>query len=163
MIRGPKTESLAKKLEEQIQDYEVYHDHGESGERLTVYFGGLASSSRVSYVDIVIVDPKTREVTLMCEVEEREKAPKGVLGDLFSFLLAEKVRIMGTDYHINDTFFVIGLKIKERGKKAVQVKKIKEKLSEVIKPEIGDRIEIITAGELDELVDVLRREILEMV
>ncbi len=160
MTKGPYTEQLAKRLEKHIHNYEIYHDHGESGQRLTVYFGELASSSRVSYVDIVIVDPKTREVKVMCEVEEREKVPKGVLGNLFSFLLAEKVRIMGIDYYINNTFFVIGLKIKEEGQKAVQVGKIKEKLPEVIKPEIGDRVEIITAGELDELVGVLEREIL---
>lgn len=43
------------------------------------------------------------------------------------------------------------------------MEKIKEKLPEIIKPEIGDRVEIVTAGELDELVDVLEREILAIV
>lgn len=138
MDHGKYTGELGLKLYHKYKDsnYEVFYDHGKKGDpnhcKPSAYFGEYSNSTKLSEVDIVIVDNATQSVKLLIEVEESGSSPKKTIGIITNLLIAERIRIMKDDYPLDDVslLFAVGIKT-DKGGKAKQIDLICERLRRI--------------------------------
>lgn len=133
MEHGKYTAMLGRKLDERIRasgrgELKVFFDHGTKGEskRTVPYFSEYGTSTTLAFVDIAIVNEKSMEVLVLCEIEEEGANPKKVIGDCFNIFLSDYVCIGGKRYDPRGAHFLLGIRVNERGN-------AKEKLSELEK------------------------------
>ena len=63
----------------------------------------------LAWVDIGVIDPLTRKVVLLIEVEEDQVTPKEVIGDLCNIFFADRVQVGENDYKIDDVRLLLAL------------------------------------------------------
>lgn len=170
---GEHTGKLGKKLADQLNSkskYRVYYAHGnkklDDGSvcNPTPFFDEYSNKSKLSFVDIVIVE--NDKVKLLCEIEESSAAPKKVIGDIVNILVSDKVRIQGNDYEYNSPKLILGLKVTEGGASNQKAHSLKQKLENIIKEpywNLLNEIAIICDGNLDNLINTIEEKINELV
>lgn len=159
--KGKKTAELAQKL------------YGELAEKLgkdlhpqlvrcepTPYFGRKCSNgSTLSNVDLAIVD-KNKKVIVLCEVEEQEATPKQIIGDIVNIFLADRIKIQRKNYNLNKMYFILGVKVKERGKSADKAKNLEKRIQGKL-PDLSDKIEVVISDDIDELINNIKKKIVD--
>lgn len=96
---GRLTADIGEHLREELgkKGYDVYHDHGQEADRvgeIASWFGPASAPSfgtRLSQIDIAIVDQATGETRVLIEIEEGEDKPKTILGDVLGTLISEHI------------------------------------------------------------------------
>jgi hypothetical protein len=162
--QGIHTQLLGKELTDSIPEgYEVFYDHGDLNGRIIAYYDEYSRATQLSFVDIAVIDKKQREAIILCEVEERIPAPKKILGDIITLILAEKIRYKNLDYVIYSPYLVFGFKVKEKGKKVSQVFNLINRLEDALNTSLKSRVRIITSEELDLLREFLKKEFFEII
>ena len=110
--RGQWTAKIGESLE--FEGYDVLYDHGISNKsvgRIVSYFSDKNErGTQLSYLDIAIVKKDTNQVVALIEIEETANKPKTIIGDIFAFLMGEKVVFQGKELEIGSwtTFIVLG-------------------------------------------------------
>ena len=157
-------EQLIKLLHESgLLDIAVYYDHGHRSDpnvcKPTPYFGEYSTGTTLSNVDLAVV--KNNEVKVLCEIEEEGGSPKKIIGDVCNLLLAEKIRIKGSDYPLDEFFFLLGIKLAEKGKGIAKLKALEIGIPEMVRPDLREKrkIRFIYANEYDKLIDIVKKEI----
>lgn len=91
---------LSKKLKH--HGFDVLYDHGkrdtqdQSIGRIASWFGEeYSSQSRLSLIDIAIVEDDSNRVRTLIEIEETSSTPKVILGDIFGALLGDHITFQG--------------------------------------------------------------------
>lgn len=123
--QGVKTAQIAEKLtrklkanSERYSDVSLYYDHGESDKKEvcqpTAYMGKrYGSDATLGGADIVLV--KDGRVFCVIEVEESQTRPKAILGDIFSLVLSERMRIQEISYPIRDAVLIVAMIVPDKG------------------------------------------------
>ena len=91
---------LSKKLKH--RGFDVLYDHGkrdtqdQSIGRIASWFGEEYSfQSRMSLIDVAIVEEQSNRVYTLIEIEETSSSPKIILGDVFGTLLGDHITFQG--------------------------------------------------------------------
>ena len=119
-------------------NYRIYYDHGDSSlsEVLEpkVFLGEEYNlSNHLSDVDIVFIDTKNNVAKIIVEVEESEVYPKKFISDIFSILIADKIRIKEEEdkeqlYSLNNTFLFLILNTGGSSYRKQKISKISEEI-----------------------------------
>ena len=94
---GELTAKMGRWLEKELKlrGYDVLYDHGSAQEgsgKIVSWFGEeYDRDARLSQLDIAIVEQRSDKAVGFIEIEETNDSPKTLLGDVFGFLLGEKV------------------------------------------------------------------------
>jgi len=131
MTHGKYTGMLGRLLEKEFKEkaprnLRLIYDHApketvgeEKRYKAVPYFREYGRESTLSHVDLVVVDTDSRTAPLICEIEEagarleRTVEPKKIIGDTCNLFLARKLRVMGIDYDIENSFFLLGIKVND--------------------------------------------------
>jgi|GEM_PF-1025465 hypothetical protein len=161
-MAGKYTQILGERLKERLEKdgYEVFYDHGDQKHRIVAYFKDYSRRYFLSFIDIAVV--RNEEVKVLCEIEETSSNPKKVLGDLISILLAEKLRYGSLEYYVISPYVVLGLYAKEKGVKRYQTENILNRFCEIFGVDRG-KIVVIFAEDLDWLIDLVEKTVLELI
>jgi hypothetical protein len=87
---------------------QVFYDHGDhSSQRLYSWFGATYTAPyaarHLSWVDIVVADPKTRKIHQIIEIEDSTARPKTVISDVMAVLLGDGLAFAGhADWLVGD-------------------------------------------------------------
>lgn len=123
--QGIRTAKIAEKLKSKLDadpvkyaGIDLYYDHGDSDNKEvcqpTAYMGRrYGSDATLGGADIVLV--KKGRVFCAIEVEESQTRPKAILGDIFSVVLSEKIRILGKSYPIRDAVLIVAMIVPVKG------------------------------------------------
>jgi hypothetical protein len=109
---GQLTAEIGKTLE--LEGYDVFYDHGISGKtvgRIVSYFSDTNErGTQLSYLDIAIVKKDTNQAVALIEIEETANKPKTIIGDIFAFLMGEKVVFQGKELEVGNwtTLIILG-------------------------------------------------------
>ncbi len=109
---GQLTAEIGKRLV--IDGHDVLYDHGSSSKKvgkIVSYFGDKNErGTQLSYLDIAIVKQGTNHVIALIEIEETANRPKTIIGDIFAFLMGERVEFQGQEFEVgkSTTLFVLG-------------------------------------------------------
>lgn len=109
---GQLTAEIGKSLE--FEGYDVLYDHGVSSKtvgRIVSYFSDKNErGTQLSYLDIAIVKKNTNQAVALIELEETANRPKTIIGDIFAFLMGEKVVFQGNELEVGNwtTLIVLG-------------------------------------------------------
>ena len=109
---GQLTAEIGKSLESDA--YDVLYDHGISSKtvgRIVSYFGNKNErGTQLSYLDIAIVKKNTNQSVALIEIEETANRPKTIIGDIFAFLMGERVEFQGKELEVGNltTLLVLG-------------------------------------------------------
>jgi len=109
----------------------VFYDHGESSRpevcQPTTYMGKrYGNDATLSAVDIVVT--KGRSVMLAVEIEESSVRPKTVLGDVFGVVLAERMRILGKSYSLDNATIIVAIAHDGKGKQSTKYLRLERHL-----------------------------------
>jgi hypothetical protein len=108
---GQLTAEIGKSLE--FEDYEVLYDHGSSSKavgRIVSYFSDKNErGTQLSYLDIAIVKKNTNQAVALIEIEETANRPKTIIGDIFAFLMGERVVFQGKELEVGNSTALIVL------------------------------------------------------
>ena len=107
---GQLTAEIGKSLES--EGYDVLYDHGVSSKtvgRIVSYFSDKNDrGTQLSYLDIAIVKKNTNQAVALIEIEETANRPKTIIGDIFAFLLGERIVFQGKELEVgNSTTLII--------------------------------------------------------
>ena len=140
--QGEKTRQIAETLRGRLGsnpgrygDIEVRYDHGNATElgvcQPTSYMGRrYGSDATLSGLDIVLL--KNGKVFIMVEVEESSVRPKIILGDIFSTVLAKKIRVKGKSYPIHDAIMIVALTGNVRGRQVQKYSRLERLLAKFV-------------------------------
>lgn len=109
---GQLTAEIGKSLE--FEHYEALYDHGASSTtvgKIVSYFGDKNErGTQLSYLDIAIVRKNTNQVIALIEIEETANRPKTIIGDIFAFLMGERIAFQGKELEITNatTLIILG-------------------------------------------------------
>ena len=109
---GVLTAEIGKSLE--LEGYDVLYDHGVSSKtvgKIVSYFGDKNDrGTQLSYLDIAIVKKNTNQAVALIEIEETANRPKTIIGDLFAFLMGEKIVFQKKELEVGSstTLIVLG-------------------------------------------------------
>jgi hypothetical protein len=92
---GPLTAEIGQTLSEVLQDnYEVFYDHGDSGENenigkvISTIEKNYQKGEELSQLDIAIVEKGLdKKIAVLIEIEENSDKPKTFLGDILGILM----------------------------------------------------------------------------
>jgi len=107
---GQLTAEIGKSLE--FEGYDVLYDHGVSSKtvgKIVSYFSDKNErGTQLSYLDIAIVKKNTNQAVALIEIEETANRPKTIIGDIFAFLMGERVVFQGKELEVgNSTTLII--------------------------------------------------------
>jgi hypothetical protein len=156
---GQLTAEIGKSLE--IEGYDVFYDHGLSGKtvgRIVSYFSDKNErGTQLSYLDIAIVKKNTTQAVALIEIEEKANRPKTIIGDIFAFLMGERVVFQGKELEVGNstTLIILGFSnlqhlkhnqyILEKVKKAKSVLRTKNcEIGEVVIETYSDKDKLHT-------------------
>jgi hypothetical protein len=94
---GELTATIGNRLEEWLKPrgYEVYYDHGPAkdnvGEIVSWFVDAPKRRTRLSVLDIAVVEQATGRVRFLIEIEETNDRPKNLLGDVFGALMGAQI------------------------------------------------------------------------
>jgi hypothetical protein len=109
---GQLTAETGKSLE--FEGYDVLYDHGVSSKtvgKIVSYFSDKNErGTQLSYLDIAIVKKNTNKAVALIEIEESANRPKTIIGDIFAFLMGERVVFQGKELEVGNstTLIVLG-------------------------------------------------------
>lgn len=112
------------------------------------------NDATLAVVDIVVV--KDKNIFLAIEIEERTCNPKKVIGDVFGIALADKMRIQGEIYSINDAIIIIAIVDEGKGKQSAKYTRFERHLDRYFKAnpsKIVKKVRIISCP----IEDLVRR------
>ncbi len=121
---GNLTKQIVAKLSKSIKQFDckIITDLGskQSANNIfnsTLYFGNkISNDATLSNADIVIL--KENKVLLIVEVEESNKTrPKTIIGDIYSILLSDRIKINDKSYRLNGTEIIAALVTDTKGKR----------------------------------------------
>jgi hypothetical protein len=126
MQHGKLSAKIGKKIAEAIRaaqrnDLTVFYDSGEKGEgtKLPIYFGRpdqFAEQTTLSDLDIVVADTYSGRVFVMCHFGFEGAEASSVLGDMASVCAADKVRIKGRDFYLDNARCILAYRVEETKK-----------------------------------------------
>ncbi len=140
---GVNTVAVAEKLKLQLEknperykDIRVFYDHGDSSKpevcQPTAYMGrSYGNDATLAATDIVILNGS--KVLLAIEIEEYSVRPKTVIGDIFSLVLADRIRIKGKPYSTEDLFIVVAVAASNKGKQSLKFKRLERHIDKYLK------------------------------
>jgi hypothetical protein len=138
MNHGKRTRQIAERLEERLRadpvrysGVQIFYDHGDSSKtevcQPTSYIGRkYGADATLSGLDIVLVCKG--KVFLLVEVEESQVRPKTILGDIFSVVLSERVRIKAKSYPIEDATMIVAMIVNSKGQQAKKYIRLERRL-----------------------------------
>jgi len=115
---GQLTAQMAREISPywEMRGYDVLYDHDPSSKnvgKIVSSFGGKSpmQSTRLSHIDIAIVEKSSGRVFALIEIQETTDRPKALLGDVFGILMGEQIsfgkeRPLSIDEHT--ALFVFG-------------------------------------------------------
>ena len=109
---GQLTAEIGKSLK--FEGYDILYDHGISGKavgRIVSFFSDKNErGTQLSYLDIAIVKKDTNQAVALIEIEETANKPKTIIGDIFAFLMGEKVTFQGKELEVGNwtTLIILG-------------------------------------------------------
>lgn len=109
---GQLTADLGKSLE--FAGYDVFYDHGAAGKavgKIVSYFGDKNErGTQLSYLDIAIVRKNSNQAAALIEIEETANRPKTIIGDIFAFLMGDRVVFQGKEIEVGSstTLMILG-------------------------------------------------------
>jgi hypothetical protein len=160
-IDGAKTRLIGEKLVKNLSqsDYLVFFDHGDSASenvcQPTSYMGRrYGSDATLSGIDIAIVHGG--KVIVLAEVEESAVRPKTVLGDIFGAVVADRIRIKGKSYSLEEATLVVSLVTEEKGKRGTKYSRLERQVAKYLsdrasssgKPRVG-KVRIVPCSDQD--------------
>ncbi len=112
----------------------------------------------LAWVDIGIIDHVRKKALMLIEIEERQAAPKIILGDVCNIFFTDRVQVGGEDFDIADVRFILALTQNEQH--TDKSKAIIDSIPDVITPahRKNIRADIIDIGYPKELEEYLLRE-----
>lgn len=127
----------------------------------TPFFDKCSNETKLSYVDIAVVNKWKNSIELIVEIEESGAEPKKILGDVANIILSDKMRIKGKDYNFEDLTVILGVNVNSRGKSKEKTKRICQKLMRINKLVGNKKIELILIfdNDLEALFKKLKRKI----
>lgn len=172
MGRGKHTAELGRRVRKCVvasknKDLVIFFDHGRRGEsrKIVPFFGKYGTATTLANVDLAVVNKRTKQIIVACEIEESEAKPKKIIGDVFNLYLAEKVRISKDDYDINSASILVGVKAGARGKCKDKLAVLEGKIPQATMEENRKKtsLRIVTAPTCLVLIDHLESTICEMI
>lgn len=172
---GQYTGDLGKRLKKEIEArtngrMTVHYDHaGKGSEKIVAHLGEKSSrANALSYVDIAVVEVggdkavkgELPRVRLLCEIEEEGARPKKIIGNICNILLADGVQISKRQYALGDTWLVIGIRTKKRGKSEDKSREIIERIQRKMKAGLISTIVGVYADTYEGLMDSVEKVIL---
>ncbi len=139
---GANTIKIAEKLIEQLKkdskrykDVKVYYDHGSSKNdnvcAPTVNIGRrYGNDATLGAADIVVV--RGSRVIIAVEIEESGVSPKRIIGDIFSLVLGDRIKIKGKQYSKEDLTVIVALPLKDTGKSEKKYDRLERNLKKFI-------------------------------
>ncbi len=162
MNQGIETKLLGEKLTEKYGPKNVFYDHGNSKnenvcECKAIMDKETSTLTHLADVDIVILNRNNNTVDTIIEIEEdKNTAPKKLLGDLFAICLADNISISQNTFQITkDTKVIIGVKVDSKGQK-------KEKFGTKIPNHIREKHKKVGNIPTENLTIITYRNIKEM-
>jgi hypothetical protein len=146
--QGEETRELVTKLSEKL-------GFEKSACAPTPCFGEYSRASTLSNVDIVIFDKQNENARILCEVEESSHEPKTIIGDIFSVLLSDGIKIKKIkekpcNYHEEPYLMLVLLNASDgQYKKAEDLAKRVEERSKAWK--------IVVVKDIDELTNKINK------
>jgi len=141
---GANTIEIAKKLTEQFKkdpkrykDVEVYYDHGSSKNdnvcAPTVNIGRrYGNDATLGATDIVVVSDS--KVLIAVEIEESGVSPKRIIGDIFSLVLGDRIKIKKKQYSLKEDLVVlVVVLVKDTGKSSQKYIRLERHLNKFIR------------------------------
>jgi hypothetical protein len=126
MQHGKLSAKIGKKIVEatrasQRADLTVFFDSGEKSEgtKLPLYFSRpdqFAPQTTLSEMDIVVADTYSGRVFVMCHFGNEGAEASDVLGDMATVFAAEKVRIKGRDFYMDNSRCILAYRVDESKK-----------------------------------------------
>ena len=162
---GQLTADIGKSLD--FAGYDVLYDHGISSKpvktvgKIVSYFGDQNErGSQLSYLDIAIVEKNTNRAIALIEIEETANRPKTIIGDIFAFLMGERVVIQGRELEVGNstTLIILGYSKSQHLKHSQYIIEKVERAKSVLGTkncEIG-KIVIETYSETDKIIGLLK-------
>lgn len=172
MEHGRHTANLGRRLRGRIEkssnkDLRVFYDHGRKGEsnRVVPYYDSYDTSTTLAFVDIAIVNTRTAEVLILCEVEEEGANPKKIIGDCMNVFLADSVCIGRRRFDPSGAFLIVGVVAEEKGNASMKAKKLETRIqaSSVLGSSKGIKLQIVPCPDPGALLDALEKTILKLV
>lgn len=128
MQHGKLSAKIGKKIAESIRaaqrnDLTVFYNSGEKNEgtRLPLYFGkpeGFSADTTLTEFDIIVADTYSGRIFIMCHFGQEGAEPFSVLGDIATVMAAEKVRIRGRDFYMDNARCLLGYRVEENKQEA---------------------------------------------
>lgn len=169
---GKYTAELGRRLKARAksagkEDLGVYFDHGAAGEsqRVVPYFDVYDLSTTLAFVDIAVVNERTKSIIVLCEVEEEGANPKKVIGDCYNIFISDSVCIGRIPYDLSKARLLLGIKIPDKGDSGRKVRKILARIQTTVREDRlkGITIELTCESDYRTLVDRLEGSICELV
>ena len=115
---------------------DVFYDHGDSSKpevcEPTTYMGRrYGADATLSAVDIVIV--KGKSVILAIEIEESTVRPITSIGDIFGIALADRIRIQGRPYSIENATIIVAIADEGKGRRSEKYVRLERHLGRYFK------------------------------
>jgi hypothetical protein len=136
-------------------DYKIYYHHGKDKEKEpnfcepTPFFDKCSNASKLSYVDIAVINGSDRAI-LVCEIEEGGAEPKKIIGDIINIVLSDQIRIQGRDYYYDDNIvFILGTNVNPIGAGEEKTQNICQKLRQINEKVGNKKIELILVFNAD--------------
>ncbi len=156
--------AIKQTIESEYPNLRVYFDHGPAGsKRVTPKLESTEHNPRSRYqslawIDIGIINPKTKKALLLIEIEEGQATPKVVIGDICNIFFADRVQVGEDDYNISDVRMLLALTNNEKHNERHQA--IVDSIDHVIAPAHRRNIkaEIVNIGDPNELGKYLLQE-----
>lgn len=155
---------IKKEIEAEYPNIKVYFDHGPAGNsrvapKLKSTGENLKSRYQsLAWVDIGIIDHSRKKALMLIEIEERQAAPKVVLGDMCNIFFADRVQVGEEDFDITDVRLILALTHNEQD--TDRNKAIIDSIQEVISPahRKNIRTDVVNIGDPQKLEEYLLRE-----
>jgi len=160
--KGKKTKELVDKLHKELIEKLGKDLHSQPVKcEPTPYFGEYSTASTLANIDLAVVN-KSKEVKVLCEIEERGASPKKIIGDIVNIFLAEKIMIRGAPHDLDNLYFILGIKVKESGKSAEKADNLEGLIQDKI-PKLRNRIKIVCDNNINNLIDKIKEKILDKI
>ena len=122
---------------------DVFYDHGDSSKpevcEPTTYMGRrYGADATLSAVDIVVA--KGKNVSLAIEIEESTVRPKTVIGDIFGIALADRIRIQGKPYSLENATIIVAIADNGKGRRSEKYMRLERHLGRYFKANPSNRV-----------------------
>jgi len=152
MDHGIYTGELGYQLYKRYMDtvHMVYYDHPGNDRNdepncshPTPFFNECSNATKLSYVDIAVVNRKRNSIELIAEIEESGAEPKKIIGDVVNVILSDQMRIKRKNYNYGDFPLILGVNANPKGKSEEKTKRICQKLIRINEKIGNKKIELI--------------------